>query len=438
MAGYIGSKSSVTQVDGYTEAEADATFLTPTGDGSGLTGLPSGTPSIVDNGNATAITITSDENVGIGTSSGANLLNIHQSDASSNSYLHITHADSGSSASNGLSLGLEGDGVNAVIRNRENGYLRMYTNNTERMRITGSGNLLFSQTAGDVGGGHLTSGIKLDSSGYVDTAKASGFVIRANRQTTEGDIIAINYNGSPIGALGSVDTYNFAVESKFADKNIEFKVNKGGSTATVAQFYGNTGAKSFGSFESFSGGYNIVAGAGSAASYAVRMDAVGTGSAGVLQVVNGYGQVGSISVNGASTSFNTSSDYRLKTDVQPMTGASARVQALNPVNFEWIADGTRVDGFLAHEAQEVVPEAIIGTKDAMKDEPYEVTPAVEATYDEEGNELTASVEAVMGTHSVPDHQSIDQSKLVPLLTAALQEALTEIASLKTRVEALEA
>tara|TARA_R110000803_G_scaffold198256_1_gene261951 strand:+ start:249 stop:527 length:279 start_codon:yes stop_codon:yes gene_type:complete len=91
-----------------------------------------------------------------------------------------------------------------------------------------------------------------------------------------------------------------------------------------------------------------------------------------------------------------------------MTGASARVQALNPVNFEWIADNTRVDGFLAHEAQAVVPEAVHGTKDAV---------------DADGN---------------PKYQGIDQSKIVPLLTAALQEALTEIADLKARVTALEA
>ncbi len=118
-------------------------------------------------------------------------------------------------------------------------------------------------------------------------------------------------------------------------------------------------------------------------------------------------RVGSITVTNGSTSYNTSSDYRLKTDAQPMTGASARVQALNPVNFEWLSDGTRVDGFLAHEAQAVVPEAVTGTKDAV---------------DADGN---------------PDYQGIDQSKLVPLLTAALQEALTKIDALETRITALE-
>jgi hypothetical protein len=68
----------------------------------------------------------------------------------------------------------------------------------------------------------------------------------------------------------------------------------------------------------------------------------------------------------------------------------------------------------------------------MRDEEYEVTPAV---LDDDGNVVT---EAVMGTRSVPDYQGIDQSKLVPLLTAALQEALTEISDLKARVTALEA
>jgi hypothetical protein len=81
--------------------------------------------------------------------------------------------------------------------------------------------------------------------------------------------------------------------------------------------------------------------------------------------------------------------------------------------------------------------AVTGTKDAMRDEEYEVTAAIEATYDEDGNELTAAVEAVMGTRSVPDMQGIDQSKLVPLLTAALQEALTKIADMETRLSALE-
>ena len=156
-----------------------------------------------------------------------------------------------------------------------------------------------------------------------------------------------------------------------------------------------------------------------------------TTSASVLIFKNPNGTVGNIQLSGSSTAYNTSSDYRLKTDVQPMTGATERLKALKPVNFAWIADGTRVDGFLAHEAQEVVPEAVTGTKDAMTTEEYEVTPAV---LDDDGNVVT---EAVMGTREVPDYQGIDQSKLVPLLVATIQEQQAAIEALTARVDALE-
>ena len=139
----------------------------------------------------------------------------------------------------------------------------------------------------------------------------------------------------------------------------------------------------------------------------------------------GGAKVGQITTSGSTTTYTTSSDYRLKTDVQPMTGATERLKALKPVNFEWISDGTRVDGFLAHEAQEVVPEAVTGTKDAMTTEEYEVTPAV---LDDDGNVVT---EAVMGEREVPDYQGIDQSKLVPLLVATIQELEARIAALES-------
>jgi len=163
----------------------------------------------------------------------------------------------------------------------------------------------------------------------------------------------------------------------------------------------------------------------------IRLSRVGSTTKTHAVFDNSNGTVGSITTLGTATTYATSSDYRLKTDAQPMTGASARVQALNPVNFEWIVDGARTDGFLAHEAQAVVPEAVVGAKDAMKDQRYEVTPAI---IDENGTETTP---AVMGTRSVPDMQGIDQSKLVPLLTAALREALTKIDEMEVRIAALE-
>ncbi len=186
---------------------------------------------------------------------------------------------------------------------------------------------------------------------------------------------------------------------------------------------------------------------------------------GVIQFARSGTVVGSISVSTSSTAYNTSSDYRLKENVTDITDATTRLKQLNPVRFNFIADAdTTVDGFLAHEVQDIVPEAITGTKDGMRDEEYQVsaatgdiyTPATEAVLDEDGNEVTPAVAevihstdveqpeelaegqqwrettaAVMGTRSVPDYQGIDQSKLVPLLVKTIQELEARIVALET-------
>ena len=148
--------------------------------------------------------------------------------------------------------------------------------------------------------------------------------------------------------------------------------------------------------------------------------------------------VGKIIMNASSTSYVTTSDYRLKENVTPITDALSRINQLKPSRFNFITDADKiVDGFIAHEVQDIVPEAISGEKDAMRDEEFELTPRVEAVIDEEGNLITEAVEAVMETRSVPDYQGIDQSKIVPLLTAAIQEQQTIIEDLKSRIETLE-
>jgi hypothetical protein len=115
---------------------------------------------------------------------------------------------------------------------------------------------------------------------------------------------------------------------------------------------------------------------------------------------NPNGQVGTITVSGSATTYNTSSDYRLKEDVSPMTGALDKVALLKPVTYKWKVDGSDGQGFIAHELQEVVPECVSGEKDAV---------------DAEGN---------------PEYQGVDTSFLVATLTAAIQE-------LKARIEVLE-
>ena len=129
-----------------------------------------------------------------------------------------------------------------------------------------------------------------------------------------------------------------------------------------------------------------------------------TGTACLFQ--NSGATVGTITYTASSTAYTTTSDYRLKENVTVVTNGITRLQQLKPSRFNFIADpGHTVDGFIAHEVQSVVPEAITGTKDEV---------------DADGK---------------PVYQGIDQSKLVPLLTAALQEAVAEIESLEARLTA---
>lgn len=117
--------------------------------------------------------------------------------------------------------------------------------------------------------------------------------------------------------------------------------------------------------------------------------------------------VGSITTNGSATSFNTSSDYRLKEDERDIAEPIERLLALRPLNFAWKTSGLRSDGFFAHEVAEVVPEAVRGDKDAE---------------DEDGMVI----------------QQLDQSKLVPLLVAALQAEIEAVRALADRIAAIEA
>jgi hypothetical protein len=110
--------------------------------------------------------------------------------------------------------------------------------------------------------------------------------------------------------------------------------------------------------------------------------------------------VGNVSVTSSSTAYNTSSDYRLKENIAPMTGALATVQALKPVTYNWKVDGSNGQGFIAHELAEVVPDCVTGEKDAV---------------DEDGN---------------PVYQGIDTSFLVATLVAAIQELKAEVDLLK--------
>lgn len=123
---------------------------------------------------------------------------------------------------------------------------------------------------------------------------------------------------------------------------------------------------------------------------------------------NGGSQVGAITTNGSTTTYTTTSDYRLKENVQPMTDALAKVLQLNPVTYKWKESGLDGQGFIAHELQAIVPDCVVGEKDGV---------------DEKGEMKL---------------QGIDTSFLVATLTAAIQEQQAMIETLKAKVAALEA
>jgi hypothetical protein len=158
------------------------------------------------------------------------------------------------------------------------------------------------------------------------------------------------------------------------------------------------------------GGYSTIGMKVNIADYGEGMRFVrsGTYSGNGIKFFSNTSQVGAIFINQFSTSYNTTSDYRTKENVVPMENSINRLKELKPCRFNFIiSPENTVDGFMAHEAQEVVPEAVTGEKDKL---------------DFEGN---------------PEYQGIDQAKLVPLLTSALQEAINKIEQLETRIQTLE-
>ena len=147
--------------------------------------------------------------------------------------------------------------------------------------------------------------------------------------------------------------------------------------------------------------------------YVQRVSGIGTGN--LCEWAYNGSTVGTISTNGSTTTYGTSSDYRLKENIAPMTGALAKVAQLKPVTYTWKASQLNDEGFIAHELQEVCPSAVTGEKDG-----------IETYLDEEGNEQTR-----------PVYQGIDTSFLVATLTAAIQEQQAIIQTLTSRIEALE-
>ena len=256
--------------------------------------------------------------------------------------------------------------------------LQFYVSSAQRMFIDNTGRI----------------GINTDT--FNDAAEA----MRVNGPSGQADTmltIKSNNNGTGHSILnfGDDDFNEGRIIYDHSDNSMRFRTND------AEHMIINTSGNVMVATDSTQGGHNLSVAGDSLTPMVLRRNGSNGGVASFMKESN---FVGSIVVDGSSTTYNESSDYRLKENIVNITDGITRVKQLIPRRFNFIIDADKtVDGFLAHEAATVVPEAVTGEYNAV---------------DEDNN---------------PVYQQIDKSKLVPLLTAALQEAIIKIETLEQRL-----
>ena len=283
--------------------------------------------------------------------------------------------------------------------------LILNTANTERMRIDSSGN---------VGIGTSSPSTKFT----VSSATNAGISVN------DGTVNTIIYNST--GGVASIGTTTNHPVDFYSNNAARMRIDSSGNLLVGAT--------------AFPSGNNIASFAiESTSTYkSMQIGKTYSGTISALAMYHAGSTVGTVTYSNTAAAYNTSSDYRLKEDIAPMTGALDKVALLKPVTYKWKLDGSDGQGFIAHELQEVVPGCVTGEKDATREEEYEVTPAVPAVVDADGVETIPAVQAVKGTRTVPSYQGVDTSFLVATLTAAIQELKAIIDTQAARITALEA
>jgi hypothetical protein len=251
----------------------------------------------------------------------------------------------------------------------------------ERARIDSSGNLLVGTTNNVFGSRLCVQGTAGSSTPDV----LVGIPLNASSNTQ----LQI-YRSAAVSGYVGLETVNAAV---------------GGTSLVVNAI--NGGSLLVGTTSSDAGGVNVRTHI-SGSQFGLGISVPASGSQQNIRFVNGTTAVGSVTTTSSNTAYNTSSDYRLKNTIAPMTGALAKVALLKPVTYKWNIDGANGEGFIAHELAEVCPQAVNGEKDALNED--------------------GSIKS----------QGIDVSFLVATLTAAIQEQQALITQLQADVAALKA
>ena len=390
--------------DGTDLNHPSAEILTVVGTGIGSNDVPGDLVFKTNGGTSTTterMRINKDGNVGIGnvdpgdlSSANHRALQIH---STTNSYLTLTNGTTGSTqASDGFSLCQTGNDTYYINRETTGSHY-FSANGSERLAIKDDGKVGIGTTAPGYKLSVLTTGTTDTSLHLATTGGAS-----SNGDATN----SIRFTGgtNTRWANAKYEAYDHI----FAGNGVEqMRITSGGKVRfNMEDFSADPSDSNYGlQLLNTSGGAIISAGSG-------------TGTESHVIFYNTNGLIGQITTNGSATTYATSSDYRLKENITAIPSSIDRLKQLKPSRFNFKSDkDTTLDGFIAHEVSSVVPEAVTGEKDAVEPEDNEDKGVKKGD---------------------PIYQGIDQSKLVPLLTAALQEAMAKIETLETKVAALEA